>query len=101
MANLAPTPGPRCNQTQVDEPANELMPKAIDNGKGSPNSTEDITISLDMQGDPEQQRAIVYLHGWRLHMLTVACENPHVHVNSMRGTTDVPLAYVSVSFSRR
>lgn len=86
MANYSSTPTPRYDNTQTDEHANEPTPAAIKDGKGSPTSTENITISLDMQEDPEQQRAIVYLHGWRLHVLTVACVNPQ---NSTRGITDI------------
>ena len=78
MANRASTPTSRYNHT---DHANEPMPKTIKDGKGYPNSTEHITDSLDTQEDPEQQRATVYLHGWRLHMLTVACDNPHDLVN--------------------
>ena len=101
MANRASTPTSRYNHPQADQHANEPTPEAITDGKGYPTSTEHITISSDMQEDPDQQRANVYLQGWRLHVLTVACEDPPHHVNSTRGRTDIPLAYVSVSSSRR
>ena len=94
MADYTSTPTSRYNYTQADEHANEPTPKVIKDEKGSSTSTEHINISLEMQENPEQQRAIVYIHGWRLHVLTVACGNPYDHVNLTRGATDILLAYV-------
>ena len=75
------TPTSRYNHAQADEQTNVPTPKEIQDEKGSPTSTEHTNISSDMQEDPERQRAIVFLHGGRLHVLTVACDNPHDHVN--------------------
>ena len=94
MANCASTPTSRYNYTQADEHAVEPTPQVIKDEKGSSTSKEHINIFLETQENPEQQRAIVYIHGWRLHVLTVACGNPYDHVNSTRGATDIPPAYV-------
>ena len=86
MANRSSTSTSRYSHAQADEHANEHANEPtremFKDEKGSPTSEEHITTSSDMQEDPEQQRAIVYLHGWRLHVLTLACENPHDHVTS-------------------
>ena len=82
MAIPSSTPTSRYNNIQADEQTNVQTSKVMADEKGSPISTEHIKISSDMQEVPEQQRAIVYLHGWRLHVLTIACANPYDHVNS-------------------
>ena len=95
IANCGSTKTSCYFHTQADEQSDEPTPKA------DPASTQHLTISLDMQENQEQQQAIVYIHGWRLHVLTVACENPYDHVNSTRATTDILPAYVSAFFWRR
>lgn len=76
MADYSSTRTPHYDNTQADKNANEPTSTAIKDGEDSSISTENIIISLDVQEDLEQQRAIVYLHGWRLHVLTVACGSP-------------------------
>ena len=81
MADCA-TPTSRYNYTQAGRHTNKPTTKMVKYEESSPTLTEDVNISLEMQENLEQQRPIVYLHGWRLHMLTVACENPYDHVES-------------------
>jgi len=81
------------------EKAPDIGPKistTFNNAEDPPSSPER-TINFEVQEDNEE-RAIVYLEGWRLHTLTAACDDPITCYNG--DTADVALVYASV-FSYR
>ena len=78
------------NHTEIKLSGKESPSKELDDARQPPISPKRNT-GFESQGDKE--KAIVYLKGWRLHTLTVACDKPK-KCAIPRDATDILAGYV-------